>query len=78
MAKDKDGVFWIIEGKNEAGKNDSIVQAKKKAAETVVIRLLGQPDFKEQKWGYLIAYENDVQTSDSWDDLKIKSQPIVP
>ena len=78
VAKDKDGVFWIIEGKNEAGKNDSIVQAKKKAAETVVIRLLGQPDFKEQKWGYLIAYENDVQTSDSWDDLKIKSQPIVP
>ena len=77
VAKDKDGVFWIIEGKNESGKNDSIVQAKKKAAESVVIRLLGQPDFKGQKWGYLIAYENDVQTSDSWDDLKIKSQPIV-
>lgn len=77
VAKDKDGVFWIIEGKHEAGKNDSIVQAKKKAAEAVIIRLLGQPDFKGQKWGYLIAYENDVQSSDSWDELKIKSQPVV-
>jgi type III restriction enzyme len=76
VAKDKDGVFWIIEGKNEAGKNDSIVQAKKKAAEAVVIRLIGQPDFKGQKWGYLIAYEDDVRSSDSWNDLKIKSQPI--
>lgn len=77
VAKDTDGVFWIIEGKNEAGKNDSIVQAKKKAAEAVVIRLLGQPVFKGQKWGYLIAYEDDVQSSDAWNDLKIKSQPIV-
>lgn len=77
VAKDKNGVYWIIEGKNEAGKNDSIVQAKKKAAEAVVVRLLGQPDFKGQKWGYLVAYEDDVQSSDSWNDLKIKSQPVV-
>lgn len=77
LAKDTDGVFWIIEGKNESGKNDSIVQEKKRAAESVVVRLLGQPDFKGQKWGYLIAYEDDVQSSDSWNDLKIKSQPIV-
>jgi len=77
VAMDKDGVFWIIEGKNEAGKNDSRVQEKKRAAEAVVTRLLGQPDFKGQKWGYLIAYEDDVQSSDSWNDLKIKSQPIV-
>ena len=77
VAKDKNGVFWIIEGKHEAGKNDSIVQSKKKAAESVIVRLLGQPDFEGQKWGYLIAYENDVQSSESWDELKIKSQPVV-
>lgn len=77
VAKDKNGVFWIIEGKHEAGKNDSIVQSKKKAAESVIVRLLSQPDFEGQKWGYLIAYENDVQSSESWDELKIKSQPVV-
>lgn len=77
VALDSDGVYWIVEGKNEGGRGDDVVQAKRQAAEEVVIRLLGQRDFVGQKWGYLIAYENDVQSAESWDDLKTKAQPIT-
>lgn len=53
-----------------------MVQAKRLAAERVVHRLIGEDDFANQKWGYLIAYEDDIQSSESWNDLKAKSQPI--
>ena len=32
--------------------------------------------FMSETWGYLVAYEDDVIKSDSWDDLKAKSNPI--
>lgn len=77
VAQDNEGRLWIIEGKSEAGRDDDVVQAKRRAAEEVVVRLIAHDDFEGQKWGYLIAYENDVQASDTWDDLKTKAQPIT-
>jgi type III restriction enzyme len=52
------------------------VQAKRKAAEGVVHRLIGEDSFKGQKWGYLVAYEESIKSADSWDDLKAVSEPI--
>lgn len=76
VALDDHGTHWIIEGKDARGRENESVQAKRKAAEGVVHRLLGTPGFEDQCWGYLIAYEDDVERSDSWDDLKAKAQPV--
>lgn len=76
VALDDEGIHWIIEGKAQYGLDDDVVQNKRKAAESVVYRLLSEEQFSGQKWGYLIAYEDDIKAAESWDDLKIKSQPI--
>lgn len=76
VALDDEGVHWIIEGKDKRGRDDARVQEKRRAAEGVVHRLLGVEGFADQRWGYLIAYEDDIARSDSWDDLKVKSEPV--
>lgn len=76
VALDDAGVHWIIEGKSQNGVNDETVQLKRKAAEAVLPRLLVEDDFIDQRWGCLIAYEDDIKSSDSWDDLKAKSHPV--
>lgn len=76
VALDDEGVHWIIEGKGQRGHSDERVQAKRRAAESVVHRLVGTDGFAEDKWGYLIAYESDIAASDSWDELRSKSEPV--
>lgn len=76
VALDDGGVHWIIEGKDKRGHTDERVQAKRRAAESVVHRLIGAEGFSEDRWGYLIAYEDDIVRADSWDDLKAKSEPV--
>lgn len=77
VAKDDQGVYWIIEGKDKRGRTNDQVQNKRKAAETVVRKLAAEKDYAEQKWGYLIAYEDDIEKADSWDDLKMLAQPVT-
>ena len=76
LACDDEGVYWIVEGKNQGGRSDESVQAKRRAAESVVRRLLAIEGFEDHAWGYLIAYEDDIQRSDSWNDLKTRSHPV--
>ena len=76
VACDDSGVCWIIEGKDQRGRDDAKVQAKRKAAESLVRRLIAIEEYVDQKWGYLIAYEDDIAKSDSWDDLKTIAQPV--
>ncbi|MGV0394430.1 DEAD/DEAH box helicase [Corynebacterium riegelii] len=66
---DKDGTHWIVEAKENRGRDDERVQAKRAAAERVVRQLVGMPEYEGQTWGYLIAYEDDIASSDSWADL---------
>lgn len=75
VAQDSDGTMWIIEGKSDKGRDDETVQAKRAAARVLVRELLGEEDFVGQKWGYAIAYESDIRASESWEDLKRKSNP---
>ena len=75
VAQDSDGTMWIIEGKSDKGRDDETVQAKRAAARMLVRELLGEEDFVGQKWGYVIAYESDIRASESWEDLKRKSNP---
>ncbi len=76
VAMDDEGTHWIIEGKEQRGQTDDVVQKKRAAAEAVVHRLLGEDAFVGQAWGYLIAYEDDIKDSDSWNDLKAKAHPV--
>jgi len=76
VALDKDDIYWIIEGKAKRGRDEDSVQAKRKAAETLVRRLTIEDAFAGQHWGYLIAYEDDIEKAESWDDLKSLSQPV--
>lgn len=75
VAQDSDGTMWIIEGKSDKGRDDDTVQAKRAAARVLVRELLGEEDFVGQRWGYVIAYESDIRSSESWEDLKRKSNP---
>lgn len=76
VALDTEGVHWIIEGKDERGRDDAKVHAKRKAAESLVRRLVSISEYADQKWGYLIAFEQDTDASDSWEDLKTLAQPV--
>lgn len=77
VAYDDAGVHWIVEGKDQRGRDDEKVQAKRKAAESLVRRMITVEEYVNQKWGYLIAYEDDLSKSDSWDDLKVIAQPVT-
>lgn len=77
IALDDEGVYWIIEGKAARGRDDDVVQAKRKAAEQLVRRLAIEEAFADSYWGYLIAYEDDVANSDSWSDLLALAQPTT-
>lgn len=76
VVMDDKGVCWIVEGKDQRGRDDSRVQAKRKAAESLVRKMVLEKEYEGQHWGYLIAYEDDIKRSDSWDDLKTYAQPI--
>lgn len=76
VAFDTNGVYWIIEGKDERGRDDARVQAKRKAAEALVRRLVAEDAYAGQHWGYLIAYEQDTARADSWEDLKAFASPV--
>lgn len=76
VALDTNGVHWIIEGKDERGRDDARVQAKRQAAETLVRRLVAEDAYAGQRWGYLIAYEQDTARADSWEDLKAFASPV--
>jgi len=77
VAYDDTGTYWIIEGKDRRGRDDAKVQAKRKAAESLVRKLSVEDAYAGQTWGYLIAYEDDIAKSDSWDDLKVYAQPVT-
>lgn len=77
VARDSDGTYWIIEGKDTRSRDNDEVQAKRKAAERMVVKLLAHHAFEDQRWGYLIAYEDDVKQVDTWDDLKTLASPVV-
>lgn len=77
VALDDEGTHWIIEGKDKRGRFNDQVQKKRKAAETLVRKMATEEAYEGQHWGYLIAYEDDIEKSDSWDDLKTLAQPVT-
>lgn len=75
VALDTDGYYWIIEGKAESGRDDAVVQAKRRAADEIVRILPSDQRFAGQRWGYVIGYEGDVLRADSWEALVAGTDP---
>jgi len=69
VVQSADSTHWIIEGKSKQGRDDETVQRKKDAAEKAIRLLAGKPEYLNQAWGYLIAYEDDIAKADSLADL---------
>lgn len=76
VVRDDSDVYWIVEAKDKRGRDDVKVQAKRKAAEALVRRLVTIDEYAGQKWGYMIAYEDDIAKADTWDDLKVIARPV--
>lgn len=77
FAQDRHGTYWIIEGKADKDRDDEIVQKKREAATDLITELISEPGFEDTSWGYLIAYESDLKTAESWEDLRARTRPIV-
>lgn len=66
---DKEGTYWIIEGKAEDQRDNEIVRRKRNATERLLRSLIYHSEYQTQSWAYLIAFENDIKNSDSLADL---------
>lgn len=77
VAHDRNGITWIIEGKDERGRTDETVQAKRRAAGQLVNILAQSPDWEGTDWGYVICYQNDVRAAVSWSNLLKDSEAVA-
>lgn len=77
VARDRDGVNWIIEGKAADKRGDEDVADKRLAAESLIRRLVSLDEFRGQRWGYLVAYDDTVGRANSWTQLRDASEPIT-
>ena len=74
IAIDKDGTFWLIEGKSDKNANDADVLRKKLAAENWARAVRDDGDFGT--WRYLFATESHIkQAGGSWNGLLIATNP---
>lgn len=71
-----DDIHWIVEGKAKDKRGDAAVEAKKKATDELVTEVLGDPRFAGARWGYFIAYEDDIAAAGSWAELKQKADLV--
>lgn len=69
---DSDNTHWIIEGKANNQRDDETVIKKREATERVLRTLVAHPDFQNEKWAYMIAFEDDIENSESLEDLKAR------
>lgn len=69
VVREKDGTYWIVEGKADSQRHDETVQQKKKAAEQLIRELVEHEAYQNQRWGYVIAYESDIAQASSLADL---------
>jgi len=77
VAQDRGGIIWIIEGKDERGRTDETVQAKRRAASRLVNLLAESPEWKDSEWGYVICYQQDAQSAASWSQLLKDSEAVA-
>ncbi|MGP5288028.1 DEAD/DEAH box helicase [Glutamicibacter arilaitensis] len=77
IVKDTNDVYWILEGKATSGRTDEEVQDKRKAAEKLVYSLISKSEFRNDQWGYLVAYEDTIKQVRSWAQLRDSSDSVT-
>lgn len=74
IALDKDGTYWLIEGKADDNAKDADVLRKTEAAQTWARAVRDEEDFGT--WRYMFATESDIkQAAGSWDSLLVTTKP---
>ncbi|MCZ9305904.1 DEAD/DEAH box helicase family protein [Corynebacterium sp. c8Ua_181] len=76
IVHDKEGRTWIVEGKDAGGRANDEVQKKRAAAEEAINLMASHPDMMNMKIGYVIAYEDTIESAGSWRKLLNVSDPI--
>ena len=76
IVRDKEGRTWIVEGKDAGGRANDEVQKKRAAAEEAINLMASHPDMMNMKIGYVIAYEDTIESAGSWRKLLNVSDPI--
>lgn len=74
IAVDRDGTFWLIEGKSDKNANDADVLRKKAAAENWARSVRDDGGFGT--WRFLFATESHIkQAAGSWNSLLVATNP---
>lgn len=71
-----DNIHWIVEAKAANKRGEDNVEQKKEASTQLVTELLGDPRFAGARWGYFIAYEDDIAAVNSWSELKARVERV--
>lgn len=71
-----DGIHWIVEAKAANKRGEANVEQKREASTQLVTELLGDPRFSGARWGYFIAYEDDIAAVTSWSALKSRAERV--
>lgn len=67
-----DQIHWIVEAKAANKRGEENVEQKREASTQLVTELLGDSRFAGARWGYFIAYEDDIAAVTSWSELKTR------
>lgn len=74
IAIDRDGTYWLIEGKSDKNANDADVLRKKAAAESWARSV--RDDGRFGTWRYVFAIESHIkQAAGSWNALLVATNP---
>lgn len=71
-----DQIHWIVEAKAANKRGEPNVEQKRQASTQLVTELLGDPRFVGARWGYFIAYEDDIAAVNSWAELKNRVERV--
>ncbi|TCJ75142.1 UNVERIFIED_ORG: type III restriction enzyme [Dietzia maris] len=71
-----DQIHWIVEAKAANKRGEPNVEQKRQASTQLVTELLGDPRFVGARWGYFIAYEDDIAAVNSWSELKNRVERV--
>ncbi|MEW1938459.1 DEAD/DEAH box helicase family protein [Dietzia maris] len=71
-----DAIHWIVEAKAANKRDEENVEQKRVATDQLVTELIGDERFSDERWGYFIAYEDDIAAVSSWSELKARVKRV--
>jgi type III restriction enzyme len=72
---DKDGVYWVVEGKSDREARDTDVLEKKRAAEEWAQFV--RDEIKFGTWRYMFVTETHLKSATTWEELLVRTKPVL-